>query len=96
MLSLTSTKLVVNIVSSIGVSKVIGDIVKNNTTVLTGSQKFFVNAGGLVIGSMVVEQALNHVNRTIDDVVEWHRKETAETEEAPVASRASRPKKTSA
>jgi hypothetical protein len=75
MFSLASTKLAVNIVSALGVSKVIGDIVKNNTTVLTGSQKFLVNAGGLVLGSMVVEQACNHVNRTIDDVVEWHRKE---------------------
>lgn len=93
MLSLTSTKLAVNIVSSIGVSKVIGDIVKNNTTVLTGSQKFFVNAGGLVLGSMVVEQALNHVNRTIDDIVEWHRKETAEE---PVAEPTTKVKKTSA
>jgi hypothetical protein len=82
MLSLTSTKLAVNVISSIGVSKVIGDIVKNNTTVLTGSQKFFVNAGGLVIGSMVVEQALNHVNRTIDNIVEWHRKETSQPEDS--------------
>jgi hypothetical protein len=75
MLSLASTKLAVNIVSALGVSKVVGDIVKNNTTVLTGSQKFLVNAGGLVLGSMIVEQASNHVNRTIDDIVEWHRKE---------------------
>ena len=75
MFSLASTKLAVNIVSALGVSKVIGDIVKNNTTVLTGSQKFLVNAGGLVIGSMVVEQACNHVNRTIDDLLEWHKGE---------------------
>lgn len=75
MFSLASTKLAVNIVSALGVSKVIGDIVKNNTTVLTGSQKLLVNAGGLVLGSMVVEQACNHVNRTIDDLVEWHKQE---------------------
>lgn len=75
MLSLTSARLAANIVSALGVSKVVGDIVKNNTTVLTGSQKFLVNAGGLVLGSMIVEQASNHVNRTIDDLVEWHKRE---------------------
>ena len=76
MLSLTSTKLAINIVSSLGVSKVVGDIVRNNTTVMTGSQKFLVNAGGLVLGSMIMEHAMNHVNTTIDNVVEWHRRET--------------------
>lgn len=79
MLSLTSTKLAFNIVSSLGVTKVIGDIVKNNTTVLTGSQKFLVNAGALVISSMVVEQACNHVNRQIDELVYWHKRETEDS-----------------
>jgi hypothetical protein len=82
MLSLASTKLAVNVISALGVSKVVGDIIKNNTTVLTGSQKFLVNAGGLVLGSMIVEQASNHVNRTIDDIVEWHRKEKEDSSTA--------------
>lgn len=74
MISLTSAKLAANIVSALGVSKVVGDIVKNNTTVLTGSQKFLVNAGGLVLGSMIVEHACDHVNRTIDDLVKWQQR----------------------
>lgn len=80
MITLSSTKLAINIVSSLGVSKIVGDIVKNNVTVLTGSQKFLVNAGSLVLGSMVVEQACNHVNRQIDELVYWHQKETEEKE----------------
>lgn len=75
MLPLSTTKLAINLVSSLGVSKVVGDIVRNNTTVITPAQKFLVNAGGLVLGSMIVEHALDHVNDTIDQVVEWHRQE---------------------
>jgi hypothetical protein len=84
MLSLTSAKLAANVVSALGVSKVVGDIVKNNTTVLTGSQRFLVNAGGLVLGSMIVEQASNHVNRTIDELVDWHRQEKNQEDEQKV------------
>ncbi len=78
MSSLSLTKLAINIVASLGVSKVVGDIVKNNTTVITTSQKLLVNAGGLVLGSMIVEQACDHVNTTIDQVVEWRKREKKE------------------
>lgn len=74
-MNLVTAKLALNIVASLGVSKVVGDIVKNNTTVITTSQKFLVNAGGLVLGSMIVEQACNHVNTTFDQVVEWRRQQ---------------------
>lgn len=76
MLSLGTTKLAINIVSGLGVSKIVSDVIKNNTVVLTASQKFFVNAGGLVLGSMIVDKAVAHVNQTIDKiVVEWSIKE---------------------
>lgn len=76
--SLAVARLAINIVSSLGVTKVVGDIVKNNTTVLTTSQKFLVNAGGLVLGSMIVEKAIDHVNTTIDKVIELRNKEEKE------------------
>lgn len=67
--SLAVARLAINIVSSLGVTKIVGDIVKNNTTVLTTSQKYLVNAGGLVLGSMIVEHAIDHVNTTIDRII---------------------------
>lgn len=69
------TRLAINAVSCLGVGKVVADIVKNNTVALTTSQKILVNAGGVVLGSMIVEQATNHVNRTIDQLIEWRRQE---------------------
>jgi len=83
MFSLATTKLAINVISSLGVTKVVGDIIKNNTTVMTGSQKLLVNAGTLVLSSMLVEQATNHVNNTIDELVYWHKRETEQTEESP-------------
>lgn len=79
MLSLATTRLVVTGVSALGVSKVVGDIIKNNTVILTGSQKVLVGAGSLVLSSMIVEQACDHVNGVIDDVVEWRRRENLKT-----------------
>lgn len=76
MINLATGKLALNVVSSLGVAKIVGDIVKNNVTVLTGSQKFLVNAGTLVLSSMLVEQASNHVNRTVDEIIYWHKRET--------------------
>lgn len=62
-------KLGINIVSSLGVSKVLNDIVANNTTVVTTVDALLVKAGTLVLGTMIVGQASNHVNHTIEGVV---------------------------
>lgn len=65
-------KLAVNVVAGLGVTKVVGDIIANNTTVVTTGQKWMVTAGTLVLESMVVDQAVNHVNTTIDKLVSWN------------------------
>lgn len=82
-MNVVTAKLALNIVASLGVSKVVGDIVKNNTTVLTTSQRFLVNTGGLVLGSMIVEQACDHVNKTFDQVVEWQRNKKSDDTVTP-------------
>lgn len=64
-----TAKLAVNIVSALGVSKIVGEIVKNNVTVITTGQKIIVNTGSFVLGSMLVEHACNHVNKTFDELV---------------------------
>lgn len=78
-------KLTVNLVSSLGVSKIIGDVIKNNTTVETVADTILVKAGTLVLGTMVVSKAADHVNATMDGVINKIRqsKEEAEDEKGP-------------
>lgn len=68
----TIVKAGVHIVSALGVTKVLGDIVRNNTTVVTTADKVLVNAGSLVLGSMIVGAASKHVNEQIEQVIVWH------------------------
>lgn len=80
MSGLTAVKLAVNIVSSLGVSKIFSDIVKNNTTVETVVDKILVNSGSLVLGTMVVSKASDHVNATMDGVINKIKKSKEEAE----------------
>ena len=72
MTTFTIVKAGVHIVSALGVTKVLGDIVRNNTTVVTTADKVLVNAGSLVLGSMIVEKASQHVSEQIEQVITWH------------------------
>jgi hypothetical protein len=72
MTTFTIVKAGVHIVSALGVTKVLGDIVRNNTTVVTTTDKVLVNAGSLVLGSMIVEKASQHVSEQIESVINWH------------------------
>jgi hypothetical protein len=76
-------RLAVHLVSSVGVSKVVNDIIRNNTDVVTTADAVKVAAGGLVIGSMVAEQASRHVTARLDDVLAWYqnRKDSVTTEQ---------------
>ena len=62
----------INLISTIGVSKVVRDIISNNTDVETTADAVKVWAGSFVIGGMVAEQASDHVNRRVDGVVTWY------------------------
>ena len=72
MTTFTIVKAGVHVVSAFGVAKVLGDIVRNNTTVVTTTDKVLVQAGTLVLGSMVSQQAAKHVNEQIEQVVTWY------------------------
>lgn len=68
---LPHVKLGVQIIGGLGVSKIVGDIVRNNVPVMTTFQKVTVTTGTFIIGSLVVEQSSRYVERTIDDIVVW-------------------------
>jgi DNA transposition AAA+ family ATPase len=77
---LTVAKLAVNIVSSLGVSKILSDVIKNNTTIETVVDKILVHSGSLVLGTMVVSKASDHVNATMDGAINKIRKSKEEAE----------------
>jgi hypothetical protein len=71
-------RLATQLVASIGVSKVINDIITNNTRVETAADAVKVWTGSIVIGSMIAEQAVNHVNSRIDQASAWLKSREAE------------------
>jgi hypothetical protein len=74
-------KLAVHLVASLGVTKVINDIIKNNTNIATTADAVKVATGSLVLGSMIVEQASDHVNRQWNNVSEWYENRKTENVE---------------
>lgn len=65
-------KFVAQIATTMGVSKVVRDVITNNTDVETTADAVKVATGSFVIGGMIAEQAHEHVNRRIDSAVAWY------------------------
>jgi hypothetical protein len=65
-------KLVIHVLASVGVSKVLNDIISNNVNVTTTADAVKVWTGSLVIGSMIAEHASKHVNGRMDAVIAWN------------------------
>jgi|RhiMetStandDraft_4_1073278.scaffolds.fasta_scaffold317376_1 predicted MFS family arabinose efflux permease len=68
--ALTLAKFAAQTVAGMGASKIVTDIVKNNVTIATTAQKVTVTAGTFVLGSMIFEQSVNHIERLIAEVVD--------------------------
>ena len=65
-------KLATQVVAGLGISKIVGDIVRNNVTVVTTVEKVMVHAGSGVLGSMLVQQSTNHIEQVVTDLVAWN------------------------
>lgn len=76
-------KLAVNIITVAGVSKVIGDVIKNNVNVETTADAVKIWTGTFVIGAMVAEVASKHLNNQMDLVSNWYQGRKTETNEEP-------------
>jgi hypothetical protein len=74
-------KFAVQVVASIGVSKVVNDIIKNNTTILTQMDNLKVGVGSLVIGSMIADQTMKNVSDRYDSVAAWYANRKANSTE---------------
>lgn len=67
--------------AALGVTKVCTDFLKANTVTETFVQKALVNAGGLVLGSMIMDHATRHVNDTLKTIAEQIKEAKEEAEE---------------
>jgi hypothetical protein len=74
-------KLSAQFVAGLGVSKIIADIINNNVQIATTVQAVTVKVGSIVLGSMMVEQSSNHIERVTNEVVAWH--ENRKTDKEP-------------
>lgn len=79
---LAIVRLAVHLVSSVGVSKVVNDIIVKNTNIVTTVDAVKVWTGSIVIGSMVAEHASKHVNDKLNAVVAWNEDRKTGTVEA--------------
>lgn len=76
-------KLGVNALSCFGVTKVVNDIITNNTTVVTTTDKVLVATGKLVLGAAVLDRAAVTVNDALETVSRPFRKKDDEETEEP-------------
>lgn len=79
--ALTLAKFTAQTIAGMGASKIVTDIVKNNVTIATTAQKVTVTAGTFVLGSMIFEQSVNHIERLITEVTDSIKSTKESTEE---------------
>jgi len=64
---LPAAKLATQLVAGIGVGKIVSGIIKNNVPVITTVEKVVVGTGSFVLGSMLVEQTSNHIEKMTNE-----------------------------
>ena len=62
-------KAAIRIISGAGCSKVVNDIIRNNTNVETTMDSIKVLVGSIVIGTMVADAGSDHVEAKFDQLV---------------------------
>lgn len=67
------TKKVVSLVVGLGTTKIVNDIVENNTNTERVTDKVAVKAGSVVIGSMVADKTSEYTDTKIDEMAAWWR-----------------------
>lgn len=71
MSKLAFVKLAADVVTGVGVSKIVHDIISNNVTIISNGDRIKVAVGSMVIGSMIAEAASSHVHAKIDKAAEF-------------------------
>lgn len=77
-------KVSAQLLGGLGLSKIVTDVVKHHVTITTTYDAVRVWAGGIVLSSIAVEQAANHVGRMVDEVAEFLEKKKADNEDTTI------------
>jgi len=70
--ALPIAKLAVQALTTISVSSVVRDVIRNNTVAVTVFDQVKVTVGSLVVGSIVNDYATKHVNEKMDAAIDWY------------------------
>lgn len=81
MSALAIAKVGVQVVTGLGVTRVVTQVIQNNTNVVTAVDKILVNTGGFVIGMVIVDHTSDRVNYAFDKFAAWSEKRKEEVEE---------------
>jgi hypothetical protein len=65
-INFSHVKFAAHVASTIGVGKVIKDVISNNVTVVSGIDKAAVTVGTIVLGGVVTEAASRYLTNTFD------------------------------
>lgn len=71
MSKLSIVKGAINIVVGLGTSKIVADIIRNNTNPTTVVDKVSTVSAAFVIGSMVGDATKEYTDAKIDEIVAW-------------------------
>lgn len=71
MTKLELTKTVVNIVVGTGTTKIVSNIIKNNTNAETITDTVTMAAGSVVLGSMAADASKEYTSDKIDKIADW-------------------------
>lgn len=82
MSALAIAKVGVQVVTGLGVTRVVTQVIQNNTNIVTAVDKILVNTGGFVIGMVIVDHTSDRVNYAFDKFAAWSEKRKEEIEEA--------------
>jgi hypothetical protein len=75
-------KLAVQGIAALSVGKVIQDVIKNNTTIVTRLDQIRVTTGGFILGTIVVDKASQQVSKLWNGAVaEYQKRENEKKEE---------------
>ena len=71
-------KIAGQLVGTVGVTKVVGDIIRNNVTIVTRMDSARVTVGSFVISSIAMDYTARHVSEYVDRAYAWHLKKKIE------------------
>lgn len=84
-MNLPLARLGVHIVSTLGVTKVVGDVIRSNSIANTTADVLRLRVGEVVISSMILSHAKVYLDEQIDNAVSWYENRNQDQTDLKVA-----------